>query len=97
MAQLSALTDAGGRQPDSAAGSLIDTGRFGYASLARQINANASNAAHPSRHRASEIIVTAKEPYDLAPEEIEEIEKLTLRWIFQAVSDFGMEAHVYLS
>ena len=26
-------------------------------------------------------------------DEIEEIEKLTLRWIFQAVYDFGMEAH----
>ena len=38
--------------------------------------------------------MTAKEPHELAPEEIEEIEKLTLRWIFQAVSDFGMEAHV---
>lgn len=38
--------------------------------------------------------MTEKEPHDLAPEEIEEIEKLTLRWIFQAVSDFGMEAHV---
>ena len=39
-------------------------------------------------------MVTEKEPHDLAPKEIEEIEKLTLRWIFQAVSDFGMEAHV---
>ena len=38
--------------------------------------------------------MTTKEPHDLASEQIEEIEKLTLRWIFQAVSDFGMEAHV---
>ena len=30
---------------------------------------------------------------NLASDEIEEIEKLTLRWIFQAVLDFGMEAH----
>ena len=30
---------------------------------------------------------------NLDSEGIEEIEKLTLRWIFQAVLDFGMEAH----
>lgn len=30
---------------------------------------------------------------DLTPNEIEDIEKLTLRWIFQAVLDFGMESH----
>ena len=30
---------------------------------------------------------------NLASDEIEEIEKLTLRWVFQAVLDFGMEAH----
>lgn len=29
----------------------------------------------------------------LAPEQIENIEKLTVRWIFQAVMDFGMEAY----
>ena len=34
-----------------------------------------------------------KEPSTLTLNEIEEIEKLTLRWIFQAVLDFGMEAH----
>jgi len=34
-----------------------------------------------------------KEPSNLSLDEIEEIEKLTLRWIFQAVLDFGMEAH----
>lgn len=34
-----------------------------------------------------------KEPINLSPDEIEEIEELTLRWIFQAVLDFGMEAH----
>ena len=37
--------------------------------------------------------MTEKEPGDLSLHEIEEVEKLTLRWIFQAVSDFGMEAH----
>lgn len=37
--------------------------------------------------------MNAKQPNELTPEEIEEIEKLTLRWIFQAVIDFGMEAH----
>jgi len=30
---------------------------------------------------------------DLTPNEIEDIEKITLRWIFQAVLDFGMESH----
>ena len=34
-----------------------------------------------------------KEPSNLSSDEIEEIEELTLRWIFQAVLDFGMEAH----
>lgn len=34
-----------------------------------------------------------KDPDILSLEEIERIEKLTLRWIFQAVLDFGMEAH----
>jgi len=34
-----------------------------------------------------------KDPVDLSLDEIEEIEKLTLRWVFQAVYDFGMEAH----
>lgn len=37
--------------------------------------------------------MTEKDPDLLSLDEIEEIEKLTLRWIFQAVSDFGMEAH----
>ncbi len=37
--------------------------------------------------------MTEKDPYILSLNEIEEIEKLTLRWIFQAVYDFGMEAH----
>ena len=34
-----------------------------------------------------------REPISLSSGEIEEIEELTLRWIFQAVLDFGMEAH----
>ena len=34
-----------------------------------------------------------KEPSHLSEDEIEEIEELTLRWIFQAILDFGMEAH----
>ncbi len=34
-----------------------------------------------------------KEPNDLTLDEVEKIEKLTLRWIFQAILDFGMEAH----
>lgn len=37
--------------------------------------------------------MTEKQPNDLVLDEVEEIEKLTLRWIFQAVTDFGMEAH----
>lgn len=37
--------------------------------------------------------MSEKEPSTLTLDEIEEIEKLTLRWIFQAVVDFGMEAH----
>lgn len=36
--------------------------------------------------------MTEKQPQDLALDEVEEIEKLTLRWIHQAVADFGMEA-----
>ena len=31
--------------------------------------------------------------WNLDSDGFEEIEKLTLRWIFQAVLDFGMEAH----
>lgn len=37
--------------------------------------------------------MNGKEPNQLSLDEIEEIEKLTLRWIFQAIIDFGMEAH----
>jgi len=37
--------------------------------------------------------MTEKDPAILSLDEIEDIEKLTLRWIFQAVYDFGMEAH----
>jgi hypothetical protein len=37
--------------------------------------------------------MTEKNPMSLSLDEIEEIEKLTLRWVFQAVCDFGMEAH----
>ena len=37
--------------------------------------------------------MTEKDPNILSLSEIEEIEKLTLRWIFQAVYDFGIEAH----
>ena len=37
--------------------------------------------------------MTEKDPGILSLDEIEEIEKLTLRWVFQAVYDFGMEAH----
>jgi type II restriction enzyme SfiI len=37
--------------------------------------------------------VSAKKPSALSLNEIEGIEKLTLRWLFQAVIDFGMEAH----
>ena len=37
--------------------------------------------------------MTEKDPDNLSLDDIERIEKLTLRWIFQAVLDFGMEAH----
>lgn len=37
--------------------------------------------------------MSEKRPSTFSFEEIEEIEKLTLRWLFQAVLDFGMEAH----
>lgn len=37
--------------------------------------------------------MTEKQPSDLTLDEVEEIEKLTSRWIFQSVTDFGMEAH----
>jgi len=37
--------------------------------------------------------MNGKEPQHLSLNEFEEIEKLTLRWIFQAIIDFGMEAH----
>lgn len=37
--------------------------------------------------------MTEKNPTELSMDEIEEIEKLTLRWVFQAVIDFGIEAH----
>jgi len=37
--------------------------------------------------------MTEKDPDILSLDEIERIEKLTLRWIFQAVLDFGIEAH----
>lgn len=37
--------------------------------------------------------MTEKDPDMLSLDEIERIEKLTLRWIFQAVLDFGIEAH----
>lgn len=37
--------------------------------------------------------MTEKDPTNLTLDEIENIEKLTLRWVFQAVLDFGMEAH----
>ena len=37
--------------------------------------------------------MTEKDPRTLSLDEIEEVEKLTLRWIFQAVRDFGMEAY----
>ena len=36
--------------------------------------------------------MTEKDPNILSLNEIEDIEKLTLRWIFQAVYDFGIEA-----
>jgi len=37
--------------------------------------------------------MTEKDPDILSLDEIERIEKLTLRWIFQSVLDFGREAH----
>jgi len=37
--------------------------------------------------------MTEKNAETLSEKEIEDIEKLTLRWIFQAVLDFGMEAY----
>jgi len=37
--------------------------------------------------------MTEKDPDTLSMDEIERIEKLTLRWIFQAALDFGMEAY----
>ncbi|MDR4510040.1 MAG: hypothetical protein MRJ65_17700 [Candidatus Brocadiaceae bacterium] len=39
--------------------------------------------------------MTEKDPDILSLDEIERIEKLTLRWIFQAVLDFGMEASAF--
>ncbi len=36
--------------------------------------------------------MTEENPNDLTLDEIDEVEKLTLRWIFQAVNDFGAEA-----
>lgn len=38
-----------------------------------------------------------KKPSTLTLDEIEDIERLTLRWLFQAVIDFGMEAHEIFS
>ena len=38
-------------------------------------------------------MMNEKEPLVLSLEEIEAIEKLTLRWVFKAVLDFGMEAY----
>lgn len=35
----------------------------------------------------------AEKPFTLPSQKIEQIEKLTLRWIFQSVMDFGMEAY----
>lgn len=37
--------------------------------------------------------MTEKDPNTLSLDEIERIEKLTLRWVFQAVCDFGMESY----
>jgi hypothetical protein len=37
--------------------------------------------------------MTEKKPEFLDVKEIEDVEKLTIRWIYQAVLDFGMEAH----
>lgn len=36
--------------------------------------------------------MTEKDPNTLAVSEIERIEELTLRWVFQSVLDFGMES-----
>jgi hypothetical protein len=44
-------------------------------------------------YSAKKISMTEKNADNLSLEEIEEIEKLTIRWIFQAILDFGMEAH----
>lgn len=41
--------------------------------------------------------MSEKKPSALSPYEIEQIEKLTLRWIFWAVLDFGMEAYEIFS
>ena len=38
-------------------------------------------------------MTTREDLSTLAVEEIEAVEKLTLRWVFQATLDFGMEAH----
>jgi len=38
-------------------------------------------------------MTTLEELSALSPDEIESVEKLTLRWVFQATLDFGMEAH----
>ncbi len=38
-------------------------------------------------------VVNEKDPSTLDSEEIEKIETLTLRWIFHAILDFGMEAY----
>jgi len=38
-------------------------------------------------------MMNEKEPLVLSLEEVEEIEKLTLRWIFRAILDFGTEAY----
>ena len=40
--------------------------------------------------------MTEKDPDILSLNEIEEIEKLTLRWIFQAVYDFGKAHEIFL-
>jgi hypothetical protein len=41
--------------------------------------------------------VSSKKPSTLSLREIEEVERLTLRWMFQAVLDFGMEAYEIFS
>ena len=38
-------------------------------------------------------MTTREDLSTLTPDEIETVEKLTLRWVFQATLDFGMEAH----